>query len=84
MNKREEKIFLQGNQAAWRQILYHCLPHLNDTLEKSYSQIVLERSEAIQSLRNICQDFGDLDWDNNLHLADIINKHLGKHLYDKE
>jgi hypothetical protein len=36
------------------------------------------------SLRNLCRDFGDNDWDDDLHLADVVEKHLGRHLYDGE
>jgi hypothetical protein len=41
-----------------------------------------QRLDAIAQLRSICADFGDNDWDDDLHLGDVIEKHLGKHLYD--
>lgn len=39
-----------------------------------------ERQETIKSLRGLCKDFGDNDWPDDLHLADVIEKHLGKYL----
>jgi hypothetical protein len=43
-------------------------------------QWTLERHQAIVVLRRICDYYGDNDWKDNLHLADIIEKHLEKYL----
>ncbi len=40
-----------------------------------------ERADAVRVLRGLCQEFGDNDWPDNLHLGDVIEKHLGKHLW---
>ncbi len=40
-----------------------------------------ERGAAVKMLRQLCADFGDNDWPDDLHLADVIDKHLGDHLY---
>ena len=47
---------------------------------KRLAQMTVEREEAVAVLRLICRAHGDLDWEPSLHLADIIDKHLGKHL----
>jgi hypothetical protein len=60
-----------------------------ETLEESGFVIVpkargwddLEREKTISALRELCAAFGDNDWPNDLHLADVIEKHLGKHLH---
>ena len=39
-----------------------------------------ERADAISALRRICERHGDNDWTDDLNLADIIEKHLGRHL----
>jgi len=41
--------------------------------------MIIEREEAITSLRSLCneRDGADNEWPNDLHLADIITKHLG-------
>ena len=85
--KIDEYSYAEGSQRAWIFMLQICLKHIDTTdqtkthplFEKS--RLILERAEAIQQLRSLCADFGDNDWDDNLHLADIIEKHLGKHLY---
>lgn len=42
--------------------------------------LILEREEMIASLRSACEDHGDNDWDETLHLSDILNKHLMRHI----
>lgn len=42
-----------------------------------------ERAEAVAVLREACDLLGDNDWDDALHLADVIEKHLLKHLLRK-
>jgi predicted secreted protein len=51
-----------------------------EKLEKKVSQLIIEREEAINTLRDLCREHGDNDWSDDLHLADIIDKHLGRHL----
>lgn len=41
-----------------------------------------ERAAAIAALRDICAEVGDNDWDENLYLADIIEKHLARYIYE--
>lgn len=55
---------------------------LGDCSEAAERLTVLrdERDEAIRILRDVCEEFGDNDWDNDLHLADIIEKHLHRNL----
>ncbi len=52
---------------------------VDDPLVK-LAQAVAEREEAVQILRRACGEFGDNDWKETLHLADIIDKHLVRHL----
>lgn len=44
------------------------------------AQATQERQETIQLLRSVCAEFGDNDWDDDLHLTDIIDKHLVNHV----
>ena len=39
-----------------------------------------ELHDARVALRRLCADHGDNDWPDNLHLADALDKHLGKYL----
>jgi len=44
--------------------------------------LIVEREAAISMLRMVCDDLGDNDWDESLHLADIIEKHLWRNIAD--
>ena len=43
----------------------------------------IERFETVLALRRICGEFGDNDWPDTLHLVDVIEKHLERHLHEK-
>lgn len=79
MTDTEEQAYVQGSKQAWLMMLQECLEHLGETERDKYGW-VLERQSAIQQLRSLCREFGDNEWDEELHLADIIDKHLGDHL----
>lgn len=74
--------YTEGYRLALRQHLMLGLAHLGyEGAEKKALQWVVEREQAIGQLRALCKEFGDNDWDEQLHLADVIEKHLGKHLH---
>lgn len=79
-----EQSYILGSERAWIHVLQLCLQHLdnNDSLVEK-SRLILERTEVVHKLRSLCEDFGDNDWEPNLHLADIIDKHLAVYLYSK-
>lgn len=91
MTEKEGRIFIEG-------YLAHALKNLNDALRDVIiylpegsvedpnvliSQLTSERLGAIQALRKTCEYFGDNDWEPDLHLADIIEKHLCRYLEEK-
>ncbi len=77
----DETSYLQGQRAVWVSLLGECLKNLGyRSPEAGGSSWILEREAAIAQLRTICADHGDNDWDENLHLGDIIEKHLARHL----
>ena len=39
-----------------------------------------ERLMVVTALRRVCEEHGDNEWPDNLHLADVIEKHLARHL----
>jgi len=81
-----EKAYKQGSRAAWFRILLLCYQELGyvDDPERKDEKWIVEREATIATLRNICHEFGDNDWDEDLHLADVIEKHLFWHLDQKE
>lgn len=80
-NQDKEQEYIKGSRAAWASMLQKCLAELGyDSPEAQGAKWILEREAAISQLRDICESLGDNDWDENLHLADILEKHLAKYL----
>jgi hypothetical protein len=76
-----EQDYIAGSNAAWARMLAECLRNLpSGRPELTHASLVSERASAIAALRDLCERFGDNDWPDNLHLADIIEKHLLRHL----
>ena len=41
-----------------------------------YLQLYAERQATVVALRVACQTYGDNDWDDDLFLPDVVEKHL--------
>lgn len=82
MTESEEVAYTQGSRMAWLQMLRRCLQELGyEGPEVRAAAYAAEREETINRLRTICHDFGDNDWPETLHLGDVIEKHLARHLH---
>ena len=78
---REERKWLEGNRAAWVKMLAKCVSELGyDDPRAASSRWLLEREGAVAALRRVCEEYGDNEWDENLNLADVVEKHLERHL----
>ena len=77
---KEQSYLLGERQAAIGQ-LRTIMGYLKVDEKRTKEQYMLEREETVQALRDVCEDHGDNEWEENLHLADVVNKHLGRHLY---
>lgn len=73
-----ERQYIAGEKSAWRTILREAIKHLGyaEDLEAQKAAWILEREGAIATLRLACDEHGDNNWDDKLHLSDIIDKHL--------
>lgn len=69
-----------ATQSHYRRMLSEAIHGLGYK-DAELGSLVSERDYAIASLREICGEFGDNDWPDNLDLSDIIQKHLGNHLF---
>ncbi len=65
MTKAEEQIYERGS----------CAP------PAQRSPWDFEREATVAMLRAVCAEYGDNDWPDNLHLADVIEKHLWRNLW---
>ena len=83
MTPGEEQAWEDGRRAAYRALLRTVLKELGyEDPEARAARWVVEREDAIATLRSICRDHGDNEWENNLHLSDILEKHLQEYLDD--
>lgn len=77
MTAREEVAYDQGSRMAWLVMLGQCLRHLGyEDAQVRKVAWVAEREAAVSVLRSVCREHGDNEWDDHLHLADVIDKHL--------
>jgi hypothetical protein len=78
---KRERSYLEGRRRAYIDMLMRALEALGYRAHKAkVGLLVAEMEEAKQSLRDLCERHGDNDWRNDEHLADIIEKHLGRYL----
>ncbi len=85
MTEQEEQLYIQGSNAAWRQMLSTCLANMPGELgapDRMLAARTAELHDVRAQLRELCAEFGDNDWPDDLHLGDVIEKHLGRHLRD--
>lgn len=92
MSDRNDRHFIRGERAVYRRLLSFALKGLGaddapDDLAQAHLRIVRLESHLADvraQLRMLCDDFGDNDWEDDLHLADVIDKHLGDHLHGRD
>jgi hypothetical protein len=81
VNEKEEGFYEQGSRAAWASMLRECVKQLDyKSDEGSKAAWISEREAAVAMLRQVCAEFGDNDWPDDLHLADVIETHLWRNL----
>jgi len=75
----EEKAWAEGRRSAFRSLLGECARELGGE-DRKLAAVLAEVEASRVALRQLCADHGDLEWDDRLHLADVIEKHLARHL----
>lgn len=78
--EEHDEVWRRGNRAAWRRVLGQALAELGYDDPSVSAGWVCEREDVIAMLRVVCDNHGDNDWQNDLHLGDVIDKHLACHL----
>lgn len=90
MTEAEERIYMRGQAGVYRELLGIALrglgvEHVPDgeaAKERRIAALEAHLADVRAQLRMLCEDFGDNDWDDDLHLGDVIDKHVGRHLHD--
>lgn len=80
MTESEERAYVIGSQRAYASMLATCLRELSPAEPRPNDWAVVQLAEVRIALRRVCEAFGDNDWPDDLHLADVIEKHLERHL----
>lgn len=77
----DEISYQDGSRMAWLTMLRVCIRQLGVTdIESAKTVWLLEREEALRTLRSVCDRFGDNDWTETNNLSDIIERHLWDYL----
>lgn len=77
--------YTEGRRATLRAMLSDILRQLGyEGADQRPVRLIEEREAAVSQLRTLCAEFGDNNWTEHMHLADVIEKHLGKHLHALE
>lgn len=77
IDKIKENSYLEGQRAIAISLIKSLIIYLYEGEDIKMSILLqMERSEAISKLRQICEIVGDNDWEDDLHLVDILDKHL--------
>jgi hypothetical protein len=84
MTESEEEAYLCGERHVWVKLLEQCVKELGyDSEEVSRMSWISERERTVAILRQVCARHGDNQWADNLHLADVVEKHLWRQLEEK-
>jgi hypothetical protein len=81
-----EKGYVEGRRRTLINLLSHALKELRG-FENPEDQPLIklavevkEREETVAVLRRACEEFGDNGWPEDLHLGDVIENYLMKHI----
>lgn len=82
-----DRDYTEGHRAACRMMLGYCLRELLGLDADDKLALLATKAQEIDEtramLRRVCEDHGDNDWPDDLHLADVVEKHLWRHLETK-
>lgn len=82
-----DKSWDAGNKAALLSVLGRIVGELGPYEERSRESLILEREQAILYIRNFVREDlkEDDDFEDNLHLSDIIDNYIVKNIdFDEE
>ena len=72
-----EQDWTAGNRAAYASMLQECIRHLGvDDPAAAHAAWLVEKQELSAIIRRLCEEYGDADYPDNLHLGDVLTKYL--------
>lgn len=92
MTENEERAYVDGMTSVYRELLGVALrglhrepmPETLESAQKRIAQLETHLTDVRGTLRRLCADYGDNDWDDDLHLSDVLEKHLVCYFLDEE
>jgi predicted secreted protein len=79
MTEAEEAAYVLGRKAMARDVLAWAIQELGPEAP-DVARMAAERADVVAYLRTACADHGDNQWSDDLHLRDVIEKHLVRHI----
>lgn len=73
-----------ANLIALRTLLRAIGHDANEPDGVKLARLVVVYEETRLKLRDVCAVFGDNDWPDDLHLGDVVDKHLANHLHARK
>jgi hypothetical protein len=68
-----ERDYIKGREHAFMAVLQLCKTHMTGA-KHTEAEALSELSEARQALHCLSRELGCDDWDDDIHLADVIGK----------
>ena len=69
--------YVDGRRTALLRVIDRILLDYEiDTKTTRRARLEIERAETVSALRRLCEEHGDNDWPDDLHLGDVIEKHV--------
>lgn len=85
---RDERSWIAGQRSVYEKLFTEAVTHLGLAVSADGKQLegayAVERNATVRVLRRLCEEFGDNEWDDELHFEDVIEKHLAPYLHDRK
>ena len=84
-----ERAYIEGRRFTLVRLLTQSMKELMEFGELDQSplirlaELIKERQETVSKLRELCGKYGDNEWRDNSHLADVVEKHLIIHIRER-
>ena len=76
-----EQDFKLGYDAALRNVMLGTMQILQPNTPPE-AHLIVERNEVVEKLREVCELVGDNNWEKDLYLPDVLERHLLPYLRD--
>ena len=79
MDELLDRKYCEGQHALAQSMLQHVAQFLKKD-DRDRASLLRELDASRMVIRRLCELIGDTDWDDNLWLPDVLEKHLARHV----